>query len=82
MPDLTLEKALDVVRSAEATEMQMKELDSDSSVHGIGKVGNKSTDKKTSSDNEPLNSRYEEITVMRDTSHTKYILANPRAGLV
>ena len=26
VPDLTLEKALDVVRSAEATEMQMKEL--------------------------------------------------------
>ena len=37
VPDLTLEKALDVVQSAEATEMQMKELDSDSSVHGIGR---------------------------------------------
>ena len=52
MPDLTLEKALDVVQSAEATEMQMKELDSDSSVHGIGKGENKSTNKKTPSDNE------------------------------
>jgi len=30
----------------------MKELDSDSSVHGIGKENNKSTCKKTSSDNE------------------------------
>ena len=29
--DLALEKALHVVRSAEATEIQMKELDSDSS---------------------------------------------------
>jgi len=45
--DLILEKALDVVRSAEATEIQMKELDSDSSVHGIGKEKNKSTDKGT-----------------------------------
>ena len=35
--DLTLEKALDVVRSAEATERQLKELDNDQSVHGIGK---------------------------------------------
>ena len=52
VPDLTLEKALDVVRSAEATEIQMKELDSDSSVHGIGKDKNKSTRKKTSSDDE------------------------------
>ena len=52
VPDLTLEKALDVVRSAEATEMQMKELDSDSSVHGIGREKDKSTDKKTPSDNE------------------------------
>ena len=45
--DLTLEKALDVVRSAEATEIQMKELDSDSSVHGIAKKKN-----KTASDHE------------------------------
>ena len=52
VPDLTLQKALDVLRSAEATEMQVKELDSDSSVHGIGKVENKSNDKKTPSDNE------------------------------
>ena len=52
VPDLTLEKALDVVQSAEATEMQIKELDSDLSVHGIRKVENKSTSKKTSSDNE------------------------------
>ena len=51
VPDLTLQKALDVVRSAEATDMQMKELD-DSSVHGIGREKNKSTDKKTPSDNE------------------------------
>ena len=51
VPDLTLQKALDVVRSVEATDMQMKELD-DSSVHGIGREKNKSTDKKTPSDNE------------------------------
>ena len=52
VPDLTLQKALDVVRSAEATDMQMKELDSDSSVHGIGKDKDKSTVKKTPSENE------------------------------
>ena len=55
VPDLTLQKALDVVRSAEATDMQMKELDSDSSVHGIGREKDKSTDKKTPSDNEEKN---------------------------
>jgi len=32
--------------------MQIKELDSDSSVHGIGKRENKSTNKKTPPDNE------------------------------
>ena len=52
VPDLTLQKALDVVRSAEVTDMQMKELDSDSSVHGIGREKDKSTDKKTPTDNE------------------------------
>ena len=46
VPNLTLQKALNVVRSAEATNMQMKELDSDSSVHGIGNEKDKSTDKK------------------------------------
>ena len=45
VPDLTLQKALDVVRSTEATDMQMKDLD-DSSVHGIGREKNKSTDKE------------------------------------
>ena len=52
MVDLTLEKAIDVVRSAEATEIQMKELDCDSLVHGIGKEKKKFTDKKTPSNNE------------------------------
>ena len=33
----------------------MKELDSDSSVHGIGKEKDKSADKKTPSDNEEKN---------------------------
>ena len=47
MPDLTLEKALDVVRSAEAMGMQMKELDSDSSVHE-GRKHLQTTRKKTS----------------------------------
>ena len=41
-----------MVRSAEATDMQMKELDSDSSVHGIGREKDESIDKKTPSDNE------------------------------
>ena len=35
VPDLTLEKALDVVRSAEATEKQIKELGNDASVYGV-----------------------------------------------
>ena len=55
MPNLTLEKALDVVRSADATEMQMKELDSVLYVHGTGKELSwelyKSTDKKIPSEN-------------------------------
>ena len=35
VPDLTLEKAFDVVRSAEATEKQIKELENDASVYGV-----------------------------------------------
>ena len=34
--DLTLEKAIVVVRSAEATEIQLRDLANDSAVHGIG----------------------------------------------
>ena len=34
--DLTLEKAIDVVRSAEATEIQQKDMANDTAVHGIG----------------------------------------------
>ena len=33
--DLTLEKAIPVVRSAEATEVQLRDLANDSAVHGI-----------------------------------------------
>ena len=50
--ELTLEKALDVVRSAEMTEKQLQELESDSSVHGIGKEKSKSVLKKQLSDKE------------------------------
>ena len=50
--ELTLEKALDVVRSAEMTEKQLQELESDSSVHGIGKERSKSVLKKQLSDKE------------------------------
>ena len=52
VPNLTIQKALNVIRSAEASDMQIKELDSDSSVHGIGREKGKSTDKKPPSDNE------------------------------
>ena len=50
--ELTLEKALDVVRSAEMTEKQLQGLESDSSVHGIGKEKSKSVLKKQLSDKE------------------------------
>ena len=50
--ELTLEKALGVVRSAEMTEKQLQELESDSSVHGIGKEKSKFVLKKSSSDKE------------------------------
>ena len=48
--ELTLEKALDVVRSAEMTEKQLQEQESDSSVDGIGKEKSKSVLKKQLSD--------------------------------
>jgi len=35
--NLTLDKALDVVRSAEEPERQLKEIDNESAIHGIGK---------------------------------------------
>ena len=44
--ELTPEKALDVVRSTEMTEKQLQKLESDSSVHGIGKEKSKSVLKK------------------------------------
>ena len=50
--ELTLEKALDVVRSAEMTEKQLQELESDPSVHSIGKEKSKSVLKKQLSDKE------------------------------
>ena len=34
--DLTLEKAIDVVRSADATEIQLRDMANDPAVHGIG----------------------------------------------
>ena len=48
--ELTLEKALDVVRSAKMTEKKLQELESDSPVHGIGKEKSKSVLKKQLSD--------------------------------
>ena len=50
--DLTLEKAIDVVRSAEATERKLKDLENDSSVHGIGKEKKKAPFRKTPPANE------------------------------
>ena len=35
--DLTLEKAIDAVRSAEATEIQQRDIANDPAVHGIAK---------------------------------------------
>ena len=46
------ELTLDVVRSAEMTEKQLQELESDSSVHGISKEKSKSVLKKHLSDKE------------------------------
>ena len=64
VPDLTLQKALDVVRSAEATNMQMKELNSDSSVHGIGREKDKPSDKKTPSDIEEKRTSKQEVQLL------------------
>ena len=47
-----MKNALDVVRSAEMTEKHLQELESDSSVHGIGNEKNKSVLKKQLSDKE------------------------------
>lgn len=41
--DLTLEKAIDVVQSAEATERPLRDMASDLSVHGIGIEKKKNT---------------------------------------
>ena len=50
--DLTLEKAIDMVRSAEATEIQLRHKENDSAVHGIGVTKKKPPYRKTSSANE------------------------------
>ena len=50
--ELTLEKAPDVIRSVEMTEKQLQELESDSSVHSIGKEKSNSVFKRQLSDKE------------------------------
>ena len=51
--DLTLEKAIDVVRSADATEIQLRDMANDPAVHGIGVAKKKKTPfRKTPSANE------------------------------
>ena len=54
--DLTLEKAIDMVRSAEATEIQLRHKENDSAVHGIGVTKKKPPYRKTSSANEDRSS--------------------------
>ena len=44
--DLTLEKAIDVVRSADATEIQLRDMANDPAVHGIGVAKKKNTIQK------------------------------------
>ena len=54
--DLTLEKAIDMVRSAEATEIQLRHKQNDLAVHGIGVAKKKPPYRKTSSANEDRSS--------------------------
>ena len=44
--DLTLEKAIDVVRSADATEIQLRDMANDPAVRGIGVAKTKTTIQK------------------------------------
>ena len=50
--DLTLEKAIDMVRSAEATEIQLRDMANDSALRGIGVAKKKPPFRKTPSANE------------------------------
>ena len=50
--DLTLEKAIDMVRSAEATEIQLRDMANDSALRGIGEAKKKPPFRKTPSANE------------------------------
>ena len=52
VPDLTLEKALDVVRSAEATEKQIKDLGTDASVYGVKREKITPPNRKTPQNND------------------------------
>ena len=54
--DLTLEKAIDMVRSAEATEIQLRHKENDLAVLGIGVAKKKPPYRKTSSANEDRSS--------------------------
>ena len=59
VPDLTLGKALDVVRSAEVTEQQMREIDSDTSVHGVGRGRSKEHEpKEVTNSNQAIETNY------------------------
>jgi hypothetical protein len=50
-PDLTLDKALDLVRAAERTEMHIKVINDGSAVHGINHKKSKFNEKKTQEEN-------------------------------
>ena len=54
--DLTLEKATDLVQSAEATERPLRDMASDLSVHGIGIEKRKTPLRRTPSANEDRSS--------------------------
>jgi len=54
--DLTLEKAIDMVRSAKATEIPLRDMENDSGVHGIGVAKKKPPFRKTSSADEDRSS--------------------------
>ena len=57
--DLTLEKAIDVLRAAEATEIQLRVPTNDSAIHGIGVAKKKTPLRRTPSANEdPAQARY------------------------
>ena len=68
--DLAVEKAVDVVRSTEATEIEPRHMANDSAVHGIGAAKKKTQFRKTSSANEDRSSTSKIFDCRNcDTSH-------------